>query len=107
MHNMHSACFLCFSNHLRKPSVIGMSYCLTKGVQFNLTSIKVYKLKGGYFGIPNGLYNENGMDKSVIQLFHSADGIRFDFVKMLIVPQMCCKNKMDGTVCLYLIPDLP
>lgn len=51
--------------------------------------IKVYKLKDCYIGLQNGIYEDNGKSYSAIMLLRSFDGINFDFVKHLIVPQMC------------------
>lgn len=55
--------------------------------------IKVYKLKDAYAGLQNGLYREDGKDKSAVLLLRSDDGLSFDFVKPLILPQTCGKSR--------------
>lgn len=50
--------------------------------------IKVYKLKDCYIGLQNGIYQENGKSHSAIMLLRSDDGIKFDFVKPFLVPQL-------------------
>ncbi|MCM1286149.1 MAG: hypothetical protein NC213_07315 [Acetobacter sp.] len=50
--------------------------------------LKVYKVKDGYIGLQNGIYDENGKSKSAIILLSSKDGKKFDFEKMLLQPQM-------------------
>lgn len=48
--------------------------------------LKVYKLKDGYIGIQNGLYEKDGHSHSAIILLSSADGLSFKFEKMLVEP---------------------
>ncbi len=62
---------------------------------FNLCSgcIKVYKLKDCYIGLQNGIFEENGNSHSAIMLLKSSDGIDFQFVKPLIVPEICGDSK--------------
>lgn len=48
--------------------------------------IKVYKLRDGYIGIQNGLYEKDGQSHSAIILLTSADGLSFDFNKILVEP---------------------
>lgn len=48
--------------------------------------LKVYKLKDGYIGIQNGLYEKDGSSHSAIILLSSADGLSFKFEKMLVEP---------------------
>ena len=57
---------------------------------FNLCCgcLKVYKLKDGFAGVQNGIYLEDGMSKSAIQLLYSADGVRFEFAKTLLEPRV-------------------
>ncbi len=50
--------------------------------------LKVYKLRDGYIGIQNGLYEKNGKSHSAIILLTSKDGLKFDFCKMLVEPAM-------------------
>ena len=49
--------------------------------------LKVYRLKDGYIGVQNGIYEENGASHSAILLLTSADGKKFDFAKMLVTPK--------------------
>ncbi len=48
--------------------------------------LKVYKLKDGYIGIQNGLYEKDGHSHSAIILLSSQDGLSFKFEKMLVEP---------------------
>lgn len=48
--------------------------------------LKVYKLKDGYIGIQNGLYEKDGKSHSAIILLSSSDGLSFKFEKLLIEP---------------------
>ena len=48
--------------------------------------LKVYKLADGYIGIQNGLYERGGKSYSAIILLTSADGLSFEFKKVLIEP---------------------
>ena len=50
--------------------------------------LKVYKLSDGYIGIQNGIYEKDGKSHSAIILLTSADGLRFDFCKVLVEPQV-------------------
>ncbi|MBR3818000.1 MAG: glycosyl hydrolase family 43 [Clostridia bacterium] len=55
--------------------------------------LKVYKLADGYIGIQNGLYERNGKSHSAIILLTSADGLSFEFKKVLVEP--CVVNGKD------------
>lgn len=55
--------------------------------------LKVYKVKDGYIGIQNGLYEENGKSRSAILLLESDNGIDFTFVKPLIEPSFSDDRK--------------
>lgn len=48
--------------------------------------LKVYKLKDGYIGIQNGIYEKDGKSHSAIILLTSADGLKFEFNKVLVEP---------------------
>ncbi len=48
--------------------------------------LKVYKLKDGYIGIQNGIYEKDGHSHSAIILLSSADGLSFKFEKILVEP---------------------
>ncbi len=48
--------------------------------------LKVYKLRDGYIGIQNGLYEKDGQSHSAIILLTSADGLSFEFNKILVKP---------------------
>ena len=48
--------------------------------------LKVYKLKDGYIGIQNGIYEKDGKSHSAIILLTSADGLKFEFCKVLVEP---------------------
>lgn len=50
--------------------------------------IKVYKLKDGFIGIQNGIYEKDGKSHSGIVLLTSTDGINFNFEKILVEPKM-------------------
>lgn len=54
--------------------------------------LKVYKLSDGYIGIQNGLYEKDGKSHSAIILLTSADGINFEFRKILVEPHMVGNN---------------
>lgn len=54
--------------------------------------IKVYELKDCYIGLQNGIYESEGKSHSAIMLLKSSDGIDFEFVKPLIVPQICSQS---------------
>lgn len=54
--------------------------------------IKIYELSDCYIGLQNGIFEKNGKSHSAIMLLRSSDGIRFDFVKALLTPQICGKN---------------
>lgn len=49
--------------------------------------IKVYKLKDGFAGFQNGIYEENGKSRSAIIMLSSPDGKDFKFEKMILQPQ--------------------
>ena len=49
--------------------------------------LKVYRVKDGFIGVQNGIFEENGASHSAILLLTSPDGKRFDFAKMLIAPR--------------------
>lgn len=51
--------------------------------------LKVYKLKDCYIGLQNGIFEKEGKSHSAIMLLKSDDGVKFDFVKEMLVPQMC------------------
>lgn len=48
--------------------------------------LKVYKLRDGYIGIQNGIYEKEGKSHSAIILLTSADGLSFEFCKILVEP---------------------
>lgn len=48
--------------------------------------LKVYKLKDGFIGIQNGIYESGGKSQSAIILLKSDDGLKFEFVKPLLEP---------------------
>lgn len=48
--------------------------------------LKVYKLKDGYIGLQNGIYEKDGKSHSAIFLMTSPDGLEFKFEKMLVEP---------------------
>ena len=48
--------------------------------------IKVYRLKDGYIGVQNGIYEEDGNSHSAILLLISKDGLSFEFDKVLVSP---------------------
>ncbi len=50
--------------------------------------LKVYKLRDGYIGIQNGLYEKDGHSHSAIILLTSADGLSFEFKKILVEPSV-------------------
>lgn len=50
--------------------------------------LKVYKLRDGYIGIQNGIYEKDGKSHSAIILLTSQDGLRFEFSKILVEPAM-------------------
>ncbi len=50
--------------------------------------LKVYKLKDGYIGIQNGIYEKDGKSHSSIILLTSPDGLEFKFEKVLVDPQV-------------------
>ena len=54
--------------------------------------IKVYKLEDCYIGLQNGIFEKEGKSHSAIMLLRSDDGVKFDFVKVLLTPQMCGSN---------------
>ncbi len=54
--------------------------------------LKVYKLSDGYIGIQNGIYEKDGKSHSAIILLTSADGLNFDFCKILVEPGMQGSN---------------
>lgn len=49
--------------------------------------LKVYKVKDGYVGFQNGIYDDNGKSKSAIIMLSSADGKFFEFEKEILTPQ--------------------
>lgn len=49
--------------------------------------LKVYKVRDGYVGFQNGIYEENGKSKSAIIMLISKDGKSFDFEKIILQPQ--------------------
>lgn len=50
--------------------------------------LKVYRMSDGYIGIQNGIYEKDGKSHSAILLLTSADGLKFDFAKVLVEPAM-------------------
>lgn len=54
--------------------------------------LKVYKLSDGYIGIQNGIYEKDGKSHSAIILLTSADGLNFEFNKMLVEPAVIDGN---------------
>lgn len=50
--------------------------------------LKVYKVKDGYVGFQNGIYDDNGKSKSAIIMLLSADGKSFAFEKIVLEPQL-------------------
>ncbi len=54
--------------------------------------LKVYKLSDGYIGIQNGIYEKDGKSHSAIILLTSADGLKFEFNKMLVEPAVIDGN---------------
>ncbi len=48
--------------------------------------LKVYRLKDGYIGIQNGIFRQAGRSRSAVMLLTSADGLNFEFCKMLLEP---------------------
>lgn len=50
--------------------------------------LKVYKLKDGYIGIQNGIYEKDSKSHSAIILLTSADGLKFEFNKVLVEPKI-------------------
>lgn len=50
--------------------------------------LKVYKLSDGYIGIQNGIYEKEGKSHSAIILLTSADGLHFEFEKVLVEPSV-------------------
>ena len=50
--------------------------------------LKVYRLKDGFIGIQNGIYEESGASRSAIVLLTSKDGLHFEFVKVLVRPDL-------------------
>lgn len=74
--------------------------------------IKVYRLKDCYIGLQNGIFEENGKSHSAIMLLKSDDGVQFDFVKPLVVPEKkypwmaqfvyaCCMTYYEGRLRIY------
>lgn len=60
-----------------------------KDPYLNLCSgcLKVYRLKDGYVGFQNGIYEENGRSKSAIIMLSSEAGKNFKFEKMILQPK--------------------
>ncbi len=54
--------------------------------------LKVYKLNDGYIGIQNGIYEKDGKSHSAIILLTSADGLKFEFSKVLVEPAVIDGN---------------
>jgi len=48
--------------------------------------LKVYRLKDGYLGVQNGLYEKDGRSHSAILALTSTDGLNYKFAKVLIEP---------------------
>ena len=54
--------------------------------------IKVYRLADCFIGLQNGIFEKDGKSHSAIMLLKSDDGIKFEFVKEFLIPQMCGNN---------------
>ena len=54
--------------------------------------LKVYKLSDGYIGIQNGIYEKDSKSHSAIILLTSADGLNFEFNKILVEPAVIDGN---------------
>ena len=50
--------------------------------------LKVYRVKDGFIGVQNGIYEENGASRSAIILLTSSDGKKFDYAKTLVTPRL-------------------
>lgn len=50
--------------------------------------LKVYRVKDGYVGFQNGIYDDGGKSKSAIIMLSSKNGREFDFEKIILQPQM-------------------
>lgn len=50
--------------------------------------LKVYKMSDGYIGIQNGIYEKDGKSHSAIMALTSDDGLKFEFAKVLVEPDM-------------------
>ena len=50
--------------------------------------LKVYKLKDGYIGVQNGIYEKDRKSHSAILLMTSPDGIQFTYRKTLVEPHV-------------------
>lgn len=48
--------------------------------------LKVYRVKDGFIGVQNGIYEENGASHSAILMLTSPDGKHFEFAKTLVTP---------------------
>lgn len=62
----------------------------SKNPYLNLCSgcLKVYRLRDGYLGFQNGIYDEGGNSKSAIIMLSSDDGKVFKFEKVILRPDM-------------------
>ena len=58
--------------------------------------LKVYRLRDGYIGVQNGIYEKNGKSHSAILLLSSPDGLDFRFERVLIEPSGEEKNRWMG-----------
>lgn len=55
--------------------------------------LKVYRLRDGYIGIQNGIYEKEGKSHSAIFLLTSENGLDFEFKKMLVEPGIVHNKK--------------
>lgn len=55
--------------------------------------VKVYRLADCYAALQNGIYSEGGRSRSAIRLLRSADGVHFEFAKVLLRPRVVDGNE--------------
>ncbi|MBR5442145.1 MAG: glycosyl hydrolase family 43 [Clostridia bacterium] len=76
--------------------------------------LKVYRLKDCYIGLQNGIFERDGKSYSAIMLLRSDDGVKFEFAKQFLTPQVhngskwmaqyvyaCCLTCHDNKLRLY------
>ncbi|MBO5896091.1 MAG: glycosyl hydrolase family 43 [Clostridia bacterium] len=76
--------------------------------------LKVYRLKDCYIGLQNGIFERDGKSYSAIMLLRSDDGVKFEFAKQFLTPQVhngskwmaqyvyaCCLTSHDNKLRLY------